>query len=192
MKSIILASQSPQRKMILATLGIPFQVLPSGLDEKQITEPNLKKRAERIALLKALTISGHHPESIVMAADTYGEFNGSAFEKPMDKKEAKKMLTELSGQWFKDYTGFAYLDPLQSIKVTTAVEIKAKFRSLTKAEIDYYVEHNPVTTWSIGFSPAYAAGAALVEAVEGSLTGFTHGLPMELVVSCLQKSHVLT
>lgn len=47
-----------------------------------------------------------------------------------------------------------------------------------------------MTTWSVGFSPAYPAGAALIEKVDGSLTGFTHGLPMELVADCLQKSQV--
>lgn len=191
MRSIILASQSPQRKMIMETLGIPFKIIPSQLNEKQIQEKDLKKRAEKIALLKALTIASTHPESIVIAADTYGEFKGRALEKPVDKKAARQMLSELSGQWFIAYTGFAYLDPLQSIKESTAIEIKALFRNLTAAEIDHYVENNPVTTWSVGFSPAYSAGAALIEKLDGSLTGFSHGLPMELVASCLQKSDVL-
>lgn len=127
MRSIILASQSPQRKMILETLGILFQVVPSQVDEQKIQDQDLKKRAEKIALLKALTVSSTHQQSIVIAADTYGEFNDQAFEKPVDKKEAKQMLTELSGQWFKAYTGFAYIDPLQSIKVSTVIEIKAQF-----------------------------------------------------------------
>ena len=149
MRSIILASQSPQRKMMMETLGIPYEVIPAQLDEKQIQDQDLKKRAEKIALLKALTISSVHPKTIVIAADTYGEFNGQVFEKPTNKKEAKQMLTELSGQWSKAYSGFAYLDPIQSIKVSTVVEIQVQFRQLLSSEIDYYVKYNPVTTWSV-------------------------------------------
>jgi septum formation protein len=191
MRTIILASQSPQRKMMMDTLDIVFKVIPAALDEKQIQDQDLKQRAQKIALLKALTVSSNNREAIVIAADTYGEFQGQAFEKPVDKNEAKQMLNELSGQWFKAYTGFAYLDPIQSIKVSDVVETRAQFRDLSEEEIDYYVDHNPVTTWSVGFSPAYSAGAALISLVDGSLTSFTHGLPIELVVSNLKKSHVL-
>ncbi len=190
-RTIVLASQSPQRKIMMDTLGINYQVIPSQINEKQIQDIDLKKRAEKIALLKALAISSVHPEAAVIAADTYGEFHGQAFEKPTDIHEASQMLKQLSGQWLIAYTGFAYLDPKLSIKFSTAVTIRALFRQLSDEEIKYYVSHNPVTTWSVGFSPAYAPGAALIEKMEGSLTGFTHGLPMELVVSCLKRSNLL-
>jgi len=190
-RQVILASQSLQRKMLMDSVGIDYEIIPSELDEKQILDQDLKARSKKIALLKAQTISTNNPEAIIIAADTYGEYQGQVFEKPGTQNEAKQMLTKLSGKWFNSYTGFAYLDPLQSIKVSEIVITKALFRQLSEAEIDYYVMHNSITTWSVGFSPAYPSGAALIEKVEGSLTSFSYGLPMELVTKYLKKSHVI-
>ena len=191
MTQIILASQSAQRKSMMDTLGISYEIIPADIDEKRIVAQDLAERAQKIALAKAEEIEKLHPEAIIIAADTYGDLHGQALEKPADKKEAAEMLRAQSGNWVKGYTGFAYLDGKMQKKHHEVFVFEYKFRSLSDSEIQYYVSHNPVTTWAAGIAPAYDEGLALLETMKGSLTAFSHGLPMERVASFLKESNVL-
>ncbi|MBD3279885.1 MAG: hypothetical protein GF390_04240 [Candidatus Pacebacteria bacterium] len=190
-RQIILASQSQQRKNILATLGLQFKVIPADLDEQAVQAKTEVQRAVKIAHAKAHIVSQQHPQAIVIAADTYCLLNNQALEKPQDLSEAQKMLQAMSGQEMRALTGFCYLDPQHHITYQQSIVTQFGFRWLTQAEIDYYVHRQPVLTWSAAFSPAYDAGTSLVAWSKGSLTSFTHGLPIEEVVKCLQKSQVL-
>jgi len=191
MPKLILASQSPQRKIILETLGIPFFVLPANIDEQAIQSVSEKDRAKKIALAKAQKIQLKNPNSIIIAADTYTWVNQRAYEKPATIKEAKQMLREQSGKSGMCFTGFAYLDPINSIIFNQTAVTKLVFRNLSEQEINHYVTQNPVTTWSAGFCPAYPAGLALISQLNGSNTGFSHGLPLEMLVPLLKKSKLL-
>ena len=187
-KRIILASQSQQRKLLMEALGIKFDIIPANIDEQQITEQNLVKRAILIAEKKAKTVAVVHPHSVVIAADTYGRLDGQKLEKPESKQEAVKMLKRQSNQWVEAITGFSYVDSFKNIFHTEHKITKVKFRPLTLFEIKKYVQNNPVTTWSAGFAPTYPAGAALIEQTQGSYTGFTYGLPMESLMPQLKRS----
>lgn len=179
MKKIILASQSPQRKMILETLGVDFVVIPAHINEQVVKFTNLKERSENIARAKAKAVAKNYPEAMIIAADTYPVFKNKALEKPKDKIEAIKMLSTLSGQKFKSYTGWCILDRKNKINKSGVAVTEVTFRKLSTAEIANYVNTQPVTTWSAAFCPAYPEGMALVASISGSLTGFTHGLPVE-------------
>ena len=190
MPGIILASQSPQRKIILKTLEVDFKVVPARVDEQQIKTRNLAKRAELIARLKAETVQSHHQDKIIIAADTFTATGNQVFEKPNSPVQAKQMLKDQSGKIAQALTGFCYLDRENQIDFSTTINTKFQFRKLSNNEIDQYVTHEPVTTWSAAFCPGYPSGAALVAWIEGSLTSFTHGLPIELVAQMLAKSGV--
>ena len=190
MQKIILASSSKQRKILLEALKIPFSVVPSNIDEKAISAPNDKERARLIALAKAQAVSKKNPEAIIISGDTFTYVNNRAYEKPESLEEATQMLTEQSGQTGLCYTGCAYLDPKNNIEFSTTVETTFIFRELSNNEIQKYVHNNPVLTWSAGFCPAYPEGINMVKAVAGSLSSFSHGLPMEVVISLLEKSGV--
>lgn len=190
MKRIILASGSKQRKILMDALKIPFEVIPSNVDEKSIIESNAKERARLIALAKAEEISKQSLDAVVISGDTFTFVNGKAYEKPEDLQQATQMLQEQSGQTGVCYSGFAYLDPKNNINFSTTVETTFSFRELSMNEINKYVKNNPVLTWSAGFCPAYPEGINMVSAIKGSLSSFSHGLPMEIVVPLLEKSGV--
>lgn len=191
MSKIILASGSKQRKVLMKALGLPFESIPSDIDEKSITAVTDKERAELIALSKAQEISKKYPEAIVISGDTFTFVQGKSYEKPESLEEAKQMLQEQSGQQGVCYSGCAYLDPKNNIEFSTTVETTFIFRELSDSEIRSYVAQNPVLTWSAGFCPAYPEGINMIRAVAGSFSGFTHGLPMEVVVPLLEKSGAL-
>lgn len=190
MREIILASQSPQRKIIFQTLNLPFEVIPSDIDEKVFKAETHKLRAQHIAWAKAEKISQLHPEAIVIAADTFTELNGKAFEKPENLQEAETMLLEQSGQKGVCYTGFAYIDQKNAITYSDTTVTEFMFRHLSDEQIAKYTSSNPVLTWSAAFCPAYPEGIALIAHVSGSLSSFTHGLPIEVLTQQLEKSGV--
>lgn len=187
---IILASQSPQRQKLLASLGLKFKIVPADIDEKSVIAPSLSSRAEKIAAAKAAKIAMIYPEAIIIAADTFTVLNGQVYEKPETLNEAKNMLKNMSGQSIQDYTGLCLIDPARDLIKLETVMTVATFRKLSDLEIDRYVANNPVLTWAAGFSPAYDAGMGLIAKVAGSLTCLTHGLPLEKVAKFLTQSGI--
>jgi MAF protein len=190
-RRIILASASKQRLTIFKTLGIEFEVVPSNIDEQQIQAKDVLERAEKIARAKAKAVIVEHPDAIVIAADTYAYLDGQILEKPDNNQQAKQMLQKLSGNEFLALTGFCYLDITKKIDFSIVKQIKVKCRKITDAQMDHYIKTEPVTTWSAAFSPAYPAGASLIAEVNGSFNGFTYGLPVEELISLLEKSGVI-
>jgi len=199
MRQVILASQSKQRLTLMQSLGIPFEVVPADIDEKLVTGATIQDKAKNIALAKASKVAADYPDAIIIAADTFTYFADQFYEKPANLDEAREMLSKLSGQKAVSYTGLAYLDSdLGDLETTPNTFPKAivatttvYFRTLIPAEIERYININPVLTWAAGYSAAYPSGASLIESIEGSLTGFTHGFPMEEVLPRLQKSGII-
>ncbi len=191
MKKIILASQSKQRQTILQGLGLEFTAVPSDLDESQVRDADPLQQAMAIAAAKAAVVAEQFPHDIIIAADTFVECQGQILEKPKTTEEAKEMLRLLSGSAAREINGVCYLDPELGINELSNVVVAFSFRTLTEAEIERFVTSQPVMTWSAAFSPAYPdGGAAFVAKLNGSLTGFTHGLPIEWLTPLLQKSGV--
>jgi septum formation protein len=191
MRQIVLASQSPQRKEILQSINIPFEVVPANIDEKAIQGKDHWDRAAKVAEAKARAIQKKCPDAIIIAGDTYIIDGDQALEKPESIDEARRMLLQQSGRMVVAVSGVCYLDTLKNIEIAETVETKTWFRRLSEAEIERYVTTEPVTTWSAAFCPAYDSGAALIERIGGSFTSFTHGLPMEVIIPLLKQSGVL-
>jgi len=190
-RTIILASQSPQRRNIMQSLKIDFKVVPADIDEREVVATDSIKRAELIAKAKAKAIQAQFPEAVVVAADTYIILDEEILEKPSSLDEARKMLAKQSGRIATEVTGFCYLDPKHDLAVVKTAIAEVEFRQLSAAEIENYVATQPVMTWSAAFCPAYDSGASLIKSINGSFTGFTHGLPLEELIPLLQQSKLL-
>lgn len=179
MPSLILASQSPQRALLLESLGRPFEVSPADLDEAAFPVTDQWQRAEALARAKVEVVVERFPEAAVLGADTYVVLGERVLEKPGSIAEAHEMLTDQSGQDIIAVCGVALWQPGQGMRSQT-VKVGARFRSLLPTEIEQYVTRNPVTTWSGAFSALYPAGIALIAEIHGSLSAF-NGLPLEVV-----------
>ncbi|MBT3249320.1 MAG: septum formation protein Maf [Candidatus Pacebacteria bacterium] len=190
-RKIILASQSPQRRNLMKSLNIDFEVIPADIDEQAVVAADPKVRAGLVAEAKAREVQKKYPQDIIIAADTYIVLDGETLEKPVDLEEAREMLRKQSGRSMSEMTGFCYLDLKSGIEVVTTAVAEVEFRELSEAEIEQYVTTQPVMTWSAAFCPAYDSGATLIKSINGSFTGFTHGLPLEELIPLLQQSKVL-
>lgn len=188
-QKIILASGSRQRKTMMDALGIPYVVIPADINEKDIRDENLEVRAKKIARAKAEKVAGKQ-DGIIISADTFSACEGKVLEKPKSKDEAREMLKLQTNKVCTLYTGFCYLDKVNKINYSKTAITKYELRKLSDNEINKFVENNPVTEWAAAFSPAYTYQLGFIAKIEGSLTGSTHGLPVELLIPCLEKSGI--
>lgn len=138
---IILASNSPRRKELLAGLDIPFDVrVIDGIDESFPQDLLTKDIAGYIAKKKAdayqQTMAA---DELIITADTIVILGQKVMGKPKDAAEAVRMLHELSGHTHQVITGVCLTT--KEKQVNFSVETDVTFKTLTDEEIHYYVEH---------------------------------------------------
>mgnify|MGYP000877815503 CR=1 FL=1 len=185
-RKIILASQSKQRlKLLKAAISLPIEVFPADLDEQAVPFIDQYDKAEKIALAKAEKIAANYKEAIIIAADTFCYLQGRILEKPKSLDEAREMLAFQSDKKIEVLTGYAFLNTKSNTQVSGCEKVMVKMRRLSRDEIERYVTSEPVLTWSAAFSPAYDSGMALIESINGNLTAFSHGLPINLLMEFL-------
>src|SRR4051794_8545283 len=95
---IILASQSPRRRELLAGMGVEFDVIPSKFDEKLDDGRPADEVAVELAYGKAEDVARDHPDCIVIGSDTIVTIDGKQLGKPLGAADAKRMIRNLSGR----------------------------------------------------------------------------------------------
>lgn len=91
MRQIILASGSPRRKELLASLGLPFTVIPSDFEEYLDDTKSPAAMAVELGLGKARAVAERYPDAIVIGSDTIVTVNGHHLGKAADVDEARHM-----------------------------------------------------------------------------------------------------
>lgn len=147
---IILASNSPRRKELLAGLDMPFEVkVLKGIDESYPSTLSLYETAQYIAAKKADAYRGLLADGIlILTADTVviaptedeqndKEGRGIILGKPKDAEDAKRMLRMLSGKTHHVVTGVCLTTVKEQHQFSVTTEVT--FKSLSEEEIEYYV-----------------------------------------------------
>lgn len=137
---IILASNSPRRRELLAGLDIEYEVkvLP-GIDESYPDTLAAEDIPQYVSREKAAAYEAAlQPDDLVITADTIVWTEGRVLGKPKDEEEAKAMLRQLAGRTHQVITGVTLLT--KAMKRTFAVTSEVTFDALTEEEISYYVE----------------------------------------------------
>ena len=136
---LILASNSPRRKELLAGLGVPFEVrvlqdidehYPESLPVNEVARYIAKEKADAYRRIVA-------PDELIITADTVVIVGDEILGKPIDEADAVRMLKLLSGRTHQVTTGVCLLtaEKERCFNVTTDVT----FKTLTDEEIHYYV-----------------------------------------------------
>ena len=95
---IVLASNSPRRKELLAGLGFDYEVRTlQGLDESYPEGLSMEEIPQYISRKKAAAYT-LNPDELLITADTIVYLDGEVLGKPADEVEAKQMLRKLSGK----------------------------------------------------------------------------------------------
>ena len=140
---IVLASKSPRRRELLSRLGekmgFEFEIIVSEVDESVedgiYPEEAVRILAERKGRAVAESVGS---DSLVISSDTLVELDGEALGKPIDKADATRMLTALSGRGHFVRTGVAVHYKGKVVSGVASTEVV--FSPLTSEDIEAYVD----------------------------------------------------
>lgn len=189
--ALILASGSPRRRDLLQYSAISIaEIRPSCIPEEREEGEGALDYCRRLALEKARAVS--EAGYWILAADTIVCLGELVFEKPVDRADALRIISSLSGKWHqvisawtlrycpkdgeieKEISGFAISD--------------VQFRVLKQKEIEAYVDSGESMDKAGGYG-IQGLGACLVSEIKGSYSNIV-GLPLEQVLRALEKEEV--
>jgi septum formation protein len=179
---LVLASQSPRRRELLATAGIPFTVRVADVEEIRTPSEPADSYARRLARAKA-EAAWQGRNEIVLGADTIVVLEQDVLEKPRDAADARAMLRRLAGREHTVITAICLRHP-GGVQVDSSAT-SVRFTPLTDAEIDAYV----ATGEPMDKAGAYAIqglASKFVEHVEGCYFNVI-GLPLSQVYRYLKS-----
>ena len=170
---LVLASQSPRRRVLLRQLGLTFDVRPADTPERWPAGAEPAEAVEHIALEKVRATPA--PGSLVLGADTVVVLDGDVLGKPETPDVAAAMLRRLSGRTHTVYTGLAL--GYRGREVTRHAATAVTFAALSSDEVARYVEAASPLDKAGAYGIQDDLGALLVARVEGEYTNVV-GLPL--------------
>ena len=174
---LILASNSPRRRQLLALGGWKFSVSVADVDESQLLAETPGDYVLRLAGTKAhKSAENASRESVVVAADTTVVDGDEILGKPADELDAVRMLKRLRGHTHQVYTGLALLRVSDGHALTDLSITEVPMRNYSDEEIDAYIQ----TGDPLDKAGAYAIQHARFHPVENLAGCFASvmGLPL--------------
>jgi nucleoside triphosphate pyrophosphatase len=185
--NLILASNSPRRRQLLALAGWKFSVSAANVDESQHANEAPADYVLRLAEAKARALVGN-ADQIVLAADTTVVDEGVILGKPKDSAEAVTMLTRLRGHKHQVYTGVALHRLNDGLLLKDVCVTDVPMRDYSDEEITAYVQ----TDDPLDKAGAYAIqhpGFRPVENMNGCYSNVM-GLPMCHLILMMRKINI--
>jgi len=139
-RRLVLASGSPRRRQLLSLLGIPFIVKAAGVDESPLPGEPPTEMVLRVSQAKALAVRGVRPDELVIAADTIVVLDGTVLGKPLDGRDAARMLRDLRGRAHWVYSGVSVWHPVTGRMVCELSGSAVWMRDYGDDEIAAYVD----------------------------------------------------
>ncbi len=180
MDRIILASASPRRKQLLEWAEIPFDVLPSEADERVPDGLLMNEIPVFLASQKASLVRKLAPENkIILAADTIVVLDQQMLGKPIDRRDAIRMLTLLSGRIHEVITGVSITNGKKEILFSETTRVR--FHELTTNGIDHYVNVYKPYDKAGSYAIQEWIGVTGIHSIDGDFYNVM-GLPVSRVV----------
>ena len=136
--TLILASNSPRRRQLIALTDLPFAVSAANVDESLFANENPADYVLRLAETKARAIQAD-ADQLILAADTTVVDGSDILGKPVDEAEAVAMLTRLRGHAHQVYTGVALLRMSDGLLLKDLCVTDVPMRDYSDEEIRSYV-----------------------------------------------------
>ncbi|WP_342570896.1 Maf family protein [Paenibacillus sp. FSL R5-0749] len=186
-RPIILASTSPRRKELIASLHLAFDVIPSHANEDTPPEWTPEQTVQELALRKALAVyrglEGREQEAIIVGSDTVVVLDGEILGKPVDEADAERMLSRLQGRVHRVFTGVACIDAGNGQSLVHYRQTDVTMKELSDATIRAYVKTGEPSD-KAGSYAIQGIGASLVDRIEGCYFNVV-GLPLSLLSDML-------
>ncbi|ORU89715.1 MAG: hypothetical protein A6F71_01770 [Cycloclasticus sp. symbiont of Poecilosclerida sp. M] len=185
-KKIILASASPRRQKLLMQIGVDCDVCPADIDESVLANEKVKNYVIRLAKSKALYVKKkQRGKKIYLGADTIVVIGKEILGKPVDKNDAVRMLTQLSGSTHRVLTAVAVIGKTLNCRMS---ESRVTFKALSETEIEGYWSTDEPND-KAGAYAIQGKAATFITHLEGSFSGVM-GLPLYETAQMLLKENV--
>lgn len=184
---VILASKSPRRVEILEKIVKEFEVVQSNFDENTIDfKGDIEKYVKDLSRNKAIEVSKRLNEpSIVIAADTVVFQDGKVLGKPENEEDAFSMLSSLSGNTHKVYSGICLINTYDDTVVTDCDCTEVRFSELNPRQIRNYINSGEPMD-KAGAYGIQGLGGAFVEGIKGCYYNVM-GLPLNKLYKALEN-----
>ncbi|MDH4105962.1 MAG: Maf family nucleotide pyrophosphatase [Gammaproteobacteria bacterium] len=186
-KGLILASTSPYRRALLGRLGLPFECVAPGADETRLPGEAADAMAGRLARLKAEAVASRYPGAVVIGSDQVALRGTDVLGKPGTVECCREQLRASSGREVVFLTAVHLIDGPVGTAESHMDRTVVRFRALSDAEIDRYIERDQPLDCAGGFK-AESLGIALFDSIASNdPTGLT-GLPLAWVGAALRRA----
>jgi septum formation protein len=192
---LILASESEWRSRLLSWLDIPFVVVISGVDETVLEEDDADELVATLAAMKARAVARIESEKrvfaaddearvLVLAADTVVVYGGEIIGKPIDREDAKRIISLLAGKTHEVWTGVCLIDADTNQQRVEVEKTLVSFKPMSDKQIEDFLETDE---WK-GKAGGYQLLKSIdqhVRDIDGSATNVI-GLPLLKVEELLE------
>lgn len=184
-RPLVLATASPDRRKLVASLGLKFKATVVNIDERPLCDEKQHNYVMRLALAKARAVTKFPKGALVVGVDTAIGVDDAIIGKPCDERHARSILRLLSGRTHEVTSATAIRDTaIEKISVNV-VTTEVVFKMLSKEAIDWYISTNE---WK-NRAGAYAIqgkGMALVSEVRGCLSNVI-GISLPAFINSIKK-----
>lgn len=181
--TLVLASASPVRRLLLERAGLAVEVAPASVDEQSLRDSLLAEGAtprdvaDALAEMKALRIARKYPGRLVLGCDQVLDLNGEILSKPTDRDDARHQLLRLRGRAHDLLSAAVICENGRPIWRHVG-RVRLNMRDFSEAWLDDYLARNwPDVAGCVGAYKLESEGVRLFSRVEGDY--FTVlGLPL--------------
>lgn len=191
---LILASSSQTRKDLMDRLRLDYRCISPDIDESAAGELHADDLAKRLAFEKAAVIAAQHPDAIVIGSDQVAWREHAPYDfigKPLSVENAIQQLQANSGQTVFFSTALSVQHVQSGFETTRVEHYQVKFRQLTLAEIERYIEIDQPLHCAGSFK-CESLGISLFEKMVGDDQTTLMGLPMIQLCKILRQFGVNT
>ena len=184
-QNLILGSSSPSRIELLKRIFNSFEIIKPDIEEPSSGFSSPREQVAVISWLKSQEVSLQVKQGIIIAADTIGWIDGKPLLKPIDREDAKDMISRMSGRNHELWTGVVLWHKPTNLQLCWQEQSIVSFKKVSPAEIEHYLE---TRSWK-NHSGSYAIeeeNDPWVQISQGSITNVI-GLPIESLLFNLEK-----
>lgn len=186
-QTLVLASTSPFRKVLLERLGIPFVTAAPEVDERALPGESPEALVRRLSEAKARAVADQFPRALIIGSDQVAIVDGNIVGKPGTHEAAVRQLRNTSGRVVNFVTGLCLLNSSSGEAEVDVVPFEVTFRQLSDTQIERYLQHEKPYNCAGSFR-SEALGIALFEKMHGDDPNALIGLPLIRLISMLEHA----
>ena len=187
---IVLASQSPYRKLQLENFGLKFTAVTPKIDEealKKIGPKDLKELTVFLAKAKAESLLTDYPDAMIIGSDQLASLNSERLDKPGHRDQAKIQLRKMQGKTHQLITSMALAHKGRTLIYTDVTEIT--LRQLSDSAIEAYLDQDKPFDCA-GSYKIEKAGIALVANITSHDPSAIQGLPLMSLAQAFEQMNI--